>query len=215
MSVDPRLAAQTRSRLKAVSLLLVLAVLFCPIYGCGSDAGGSTGSARRSTNNAAAWLGHRYRAADAQSGGLPRDVRRKVGRGQQGFMVAAARRVKLVAPGRYWLVPKAGWACLIGQLASTLGSSCIRMAQSAKKPLAIVIIRPEPILGPVRTVVGIVPRGVRAVCLVDHLSKRVLNVDADGAFGQTEQASSPPTQIYIPSRRRPCQGVDFSPPARR
>jgi len=120
------------------------------------------------------------------------------GRLVAGMNLALARRIPLSLSGSYWLVPGAGYLCVVGQTSSTagVGTVCARDALALAHGVAFTTFGAGEAGGAGRLIVGVAPDGARDVLI--HTGGAVVTASAqDGVFVERDQQTDPPDYLSL------------------
>jgi hypothetical protein len=185
---------------------LVAALLLGGLSACGNAQSGGV-QARASAPVVAPRPEHRqfvnFALLRTRPEGLPVSVRQILQTPRFGMRWALAQRMPVDVPGDYWLVPGAGYLCIVDHTPASagIGTVCARTAQVIDQGMATVAIPRRADLAPTgasRLIVGIAPDGARRVYI--HTRGAVATVPVvNGQFVRRDAATVPPDSLSLRS----------------
>jgi hypothetical protein len=137
--------------------------------------------------------------------GLPASVRRILGTPIAGMNWGLAQRMPVPAPGSYWLVPGAGYLCIVDRTPASagIGTVCATTGQALTRGLATIAIPRRTAITPggtSRLIVGVAPDRARDVDV--HTRHVVVSAPVvNGLFVRRDAVAAPPDFLSLRDRR--------------
>lgn len=191
---------------RQLGLLLVL-VLSVSLTACGNDQSRSgeaptqtpqasnEGQERADDSRVSPVLAANFALLHTPPDGIPSHVSRKLRGPMPGMSWSLARRIPVPATSTYWLVPGAGDLCVVATTPKSpaIGAVCASASEALRHGIANTSL--EPVSGR-RTIVGVAPKGTRAVLVRSGTSTTAVRV-RHGRFMLRDSVSSPPDQLVL------------------
>lgn len=136
---------------------------------------------------------------DGPPSGLPRIVKRTIGRPINGTDWSLAHELPAKGGLQVWAVPGRKALCLLSQeRRGVVGAICADLTKALAHGLAITLISGTPTdpTRPRRTIVGIAPRGVDEIRAIGDRRETRIKVVA-GAFFYKDHVSQPPDRFML------------------
>jgi hypothetical protein len=188
-------ALRASGRVRHLGLVFAF-VLSVGLTACGtSEAPPETSQAPPPDEGASRRLSVDFTLLRTPPDGLPPGVRQTLKVPVSGMSWNLARRIPVSLPGAYWLVPGTEDLCIVATTPGSpaVGTVCASIGQALRHGIANTSLDPD---SGRRTIVGVAPKGTRAVLVRSGPSTTSVHV-RDGSFVLRDSVASPPDRLTL------------------
>ena len=180
-----------------LGLFLLALVSLLALATCGSKGAGGVSSSPRApqTSGIPRDLTAGFALLRQPTGGLPASIRRAIGEPAPDIDWKLARRVRVPAPGTYWLAPGRREVCLVATRPNSpvIGTVCGTIAQALHHGIANTSLD---LSTGRRIIVGVVPDRTRSVTVKSNGVSVSVSV-AHGRFVHRDSVPLPPDRLIL------------------